>query len=119
MKKLTAILFLFICIVTQSQTLDTLKNNWNPSLVLSAGINQIAFSNWAQGGENSTAWSYLIDFHYDKIGTALVFKNQIKVTYGRSKIDSGEYKTTDNDLYIEDLASYNVGWAINPFFQML
>ena len=116
MKKIITIFLFLFTVILQGQPLDSLKNNWKPSLVLSAGINQIAFSNWVQGGENSTAWSYLIDFHYDKTGTALVFKNQIKVTYGRSKIGSGEYKTTDNDLYIEDLASYNVGWAVNPFF---
>jgi hypothetical protein len=116
MKKSVAFFMFFSTLITQGQSLDTLKNNWKPSLVLSAGINQIAFSNWAQGGENSTAWSYLIDFHYDKTGNDLVFKNQIKVTYGRSKTGAGEYKTTDNDLYMEDLASYNVGWAVNPFF---
>jgi len=116
MNKIVTIFIFFFTLIAQGQPLDTLKNNWKPSLVLSAGINQIVFSNWVQGGENSTAWSYLIDFHCDKTGTALVFKNQIKVTYGRSKIGSGEYKTTDNDLYIENLASYNVGWAVNPFF---
>ena len=85
-------------------------------MVLSAGINQIAFTNWVKGGENSTAWTFLVDFHLDKVEPVLTFKNQIKITYGRSKTGGDEYKTTDNDLYIEDLVSYNVGWVVSPFF---
>jgi hypothetical protein len=115
MKKLTAILLIFISIITQSQPLDTLKNNWKPSLVLSAGINQIAFNNWIKGGQNSVAWTFLGDFHYDKITNPLIIKNEVKVTYGRSKSGGDEDKTTDNDLFIEDLISYNFGWAASPF----
>jgi len=115
MKKLTAIILVLITFVTQAQPLDTLKNNWKPSLVLCAGINQIAFSNWVKGGENSTAWNFLEDFHYDKIDNPVTIKNQLKVTYGRSKTSGNESRTTDNDLYIENLLSYNVGWAVSPF----
>ena len=116
MKK--AILFLLIMTavsVNYGQVPDSLKNKWIPSFVISAGINQIAFTNWVKGGDNSIAWTFLGDFHYDLTGDVWSFKNSIKATYGRSKIGSSTYKTTDNDLYIEDVAIYNMGWAVSPF----
>lgn len=116
MKKTILTIVLFTSIFINAQSADTSKSSWTPSLVTSLGINQIAFSNWVKGGENSIAWTIIGDFHYDKICAAdWSFKNSVKATYGRSKIGGGAYRTTDNDLYIENVASYNLGWAVSPF----
>jgi len=116
MKKiLYFILFVFVT-NSFSQVPDSLKNKWIPGLVTNIGFNQIAFTNWVKGGENSIAWSILANFKYDNISDIWIYKNSIKGTYGRSKIGGGNYITTDNDLYIENLVSYNVGWAVSPFF---
>lgn len=116
MKRILLLLMVFSSLIINAQQADTTKSNWAPSLVTSLGINQIAFSNWVKGGENSIAWTIIGDFHYDKISASeWTFKNSIKATYGRSKIGSGTYRTTDNDLYIENVASYNMGWAVSPF----
>ena len=115
MKKRIAFLILIITITTLAQVPDSLKNKWIPSLVTSASISQIAFSNWVKGGDNSISWVFNEDFHLDNTSDIWSFKNSIKATYGRSKIGSETYRTTDNDLYIENVASYNVGWAVSPF----
>jgi hypothetical protein len=111
------LLFLFAALsFTYAQVPDSLKNKWIPSFVVSAGINQIAFTNWVKGGDNSIAWTFLGDLHYDYAGDVWSFKNSVKATYGRSKIGSSMYKTTDNDLYIENVVIYNLNWAVSPFF---
>ncbi|MCX6169555.1 MAG: DUF3078 domain-containing protein [Ignavibacteriales bacterium] len=115
MKKIIALLFLLSLETTFGQIPDSLKNKWIPTFVAGLGINQIAFSNWVKGGDNSIAWTLLGDLHYDKIGTPWTFKNSIKVTYGRSKIGSETYRTTDNDLYVENVAVRDVGWVVSPF----
>lgn len=114
-KVLLAVVFLLFVGTSYGQIPDSLKNRWIPTFVAGLGINQIAFSNWVKGGDNSIAWTLLGDFHYDRIGTPWTFKNSIKATYGRSKIGSGTYRTTDNDLYIENVAVYDVAWAVSPF----
>lgn len=116
MKKI--LYFILFVFVTNSfaQVPDSLKNKWIPGLVTNIGFNQIAFTNWVKGGENSIAWSILVNFKYDNISDIWTYKNSIKGTYGRSKIGGGNYITTDNDLYVENLVSYNVGWAVSPFF---
>ena len=115
-KYLTIILFAFMATAVSAQTPDSLKNIWEPSLTVGLGLNQAAFSNWVKGGENSIAWSVFEDFKLNLDGDVWSFKNQIKAAYGRAKIGSETYKTTDNDFYMEDVASYNVGWAVSPFF---
>jgi hypothetical protein len=115
MKKAILLLLFVSAPLIFGQVPDSLKNKWIPSFVISAGINQIAFTNWVKGGDNSISWSFLGDFHYDLTGDVWSFKNSIKATYGRSKIGSSLYKTTDNDLYIENVAIYNLGWAVSPF----
>ena len=115
MKK-NLLFFLFLCASTiMAQTPDSLKNVWLPSLVTGFGINQTAFTNWVKGGENSIAWSLYGNFTLNRESDMWSFKNQIKASYGRAKIGSETYKTTDNDFYMEDVASYNVGWEISPF----
>jgi hypothetical protein len=115
MKKIFVTLFFFYVGLTFGQIPDSLKDKWIPSFVAGLGINQIAFSNWVKGGENSTSWTVLGDVHYDRTGTPWTFKNSIKVTYGRSKIGFGSYRTTDNDLYIENVVVRDVGWVVSPF----
>ena len=116
MKK-NLLLFLVLSVSTIiAQTPDSLKNKWLPSLQTGLGINQTAFTNWVKGGENSIAWSLYGNFKLNRESDFWSFKNQIKASYGRAKIGSETYKTTDNDFYMEDIASYNVGWAVSPFF---
>ena len=110
---LVAVLWLYT--TSFAQTPDSLKNKWIPSLTTGLGINQVAFSNWVKGGENSIAWSLYGDFHLNRETDTWSFRNQIKASYGRAKVGSETYKTTDNDLYMEDVAIYNVGWAVSPF----
>ena len=117
MKKIIlAVLFVSIANISGAQPDSSKTKKWIPSFVVGVGINQIAFSNWVKGGDNSISWTFLGNFHLDKVDTPWTYKNQIKGTYGRSKIGSGIYKTTDNDLYIENVLSYNVGWAVSPYF---
>lgn len=110
------ILFLAITSLSFAQTPDSLKNKWIPALTTSLGINQISFTNWVKGGDNSIAWSLLGDFKLNRESDLWIFKNQIKAAYGRAKIGDDSYRTTDNDLYIENVAVYNLGWAVSPFF---
>lgn len=116
MKRTSVLVLLLTFTSLLAQTPDSLRNKWTPSFITSLGINQIAFNNWVKGGENSIAWSLAGDFKVNKESETWTFKNQIKAAYGRAKIGDASYRTTDNDLYIENVGVYNVGWAVSPFF---
>ncbi|AFN74138.1 hypothetical protein MROS_0897 [Melioribacter roseus P3M-2] len=112
----TVIIYLFSLGLILAQTPDSLKGKWIPGLTTGLGINQVAFNNWVKGGENSIAWTLYGDFKLKYGADKWNFKHQLKAVYGRAKIGEATYKTTENDLFMEDVLSYKAGWAVDPFF---
>ncbi len=89
---------------------------WIPTMVTALNLSQIAFSNWTQGGSNALAWTVTANVGYNYKGKTWGLVNHLRASYGRSKLGSQGAITTDNDLLLEDVLTYNVGWATNPFF---
>jgi hypothetical protein len=114
MKK-PVVTFFLISSILFAQSTDSLKGKWIPSLTTGLAISQIAFSNWVKGGENSIAWTLNGNFSINRDSKPWIFKNQVKAQYGRAKIGDATYRTTVNDLYIENIGSYDLGWAVSPF----
>ncbi|HET55483.1 MAG TPA: DUF3078 domain-containing protein [Ignavibacteria bacterium] len=94
---------------------DTTLNRWVPGVVAGLNISQIAFSNWTQGGENSLAWTITGKFNAMYKTEKWEFKNELKAVYGQTKIASDGVKVTDNELFMETVYSYNIGWIVDPF----
>ena len=111
---LITILFYANIFAEETET-DTLYYVWIPSLVTSANLSQVAFSNWTKGGENSIAWTALTDFGLDRRGELWTLRNQFKAAYGRTKLGGGNFRTNENELYLENVLSYNIGWEIDPY----
>lgn len=85
-------------------------------MVTALNVSQIAFSNWTQGGSNAMAWTATANVGYNYIGRTWGLQNHLRVAYGRTKLGSQGSITTDNGLLLENVLTYNVGWAIKPFF---
>lgn len=113
--KIVLIILLFTS-VNFSQETDSTLNKWIPSAVAGFNISQLALSNWSQGGENSLTWTLTGDISYNYKSEDIEFKNNLKLAYGRTKLGSDDFKTNDNDLYLESVISKNVGWAVSPYF---
>jgi len=94
---------------------DTTLNRWMPGVVAGLNISQIAFSNWTQGGENSLTWTITGKFNAMYKTEKWEFKNELKAVYGQTKIASDGVKVTDNELFMETVFSYNIGWVVDPF----
>ncbi len=107
------LLITFINILPQ----DSIKTStWTFSGVTGLNITQIALNNWTSGGDNAIAW--IISGNFGAIYKSGNWKldNNLKLAYGRTKLGSDEYRTNDNEFYLEDILSYDVKWAVSPFF---
>lgn len=104
---------LFSSSFAQTQNDDMYK--WMPSLVTGIGISQVQFENWAQGGENTFAYSFLITFELKYKTELWRFKNYLKTSYGRTKLGDADFRTTENEIYLEDVISYNAGFVVDPY----
>lgn len=115
--KLLRILFLLIIPTTLCTQTDSLpKSPWSTSAVAGLNISQIALSNWTQGGDNSLAWTFYskLDVLYSSDPWGL--KNNLKLAFGRTKLGTADFRTNDNEIYLESVLSYDLQWVVNPYF---
>ncbi len=94
---------------------DTLLNTWIPQGVSGLNVSQIAFSDWSQGGDNSITYSIFGIFGLNYYTETWGLKNNLKLTYGQTKIGETDFKTNDNEFYLETIFSLKFGWAVDPY----
>jgi hypothetical protein len=95
---------------------DSIPPSWNYSAVTSFNINQVSLTNWAQGGDNLFAWTIIGNFGAEYKGDKWISKNNMKLAFGRTKQGDADFRTNDNEFYLENLLAYNVGWKVDPYF---
>lgn len=115
MKKILIAFILFTSITMFAQPDSLLHQGWNPSGVTGLNLSQVAFSNWSQGGENALAFSLFGNFGAIYFDKPWRLDNNLKLTFGRTKLGDNDYRTTDNEFYLENVLSYDLGWAVSPY----
>jgi len=118
MKNLLMMVFaiLIFSAASFSQQDTIILNKWVPKAVAGLNLSQISLSNWTQGGEDALSWSLFSNGSLYYRSEIWHFKNDLKLAYGRTKLGSSDYRTNDNELYLESVVSRNIGWAIEPYF---
>lgn len=114
--KILIIIVLFVSSFSYSKPADSTKYQWLPNLVGGLNFSQIAFSNWTKGGENSITWSLNGDFDLVYNNEVISFKTKLKSIYGRTKLDKYDFRTNENEVYLDQVVSYHVNWKVDPFF---
>jgi hypothetical protein len=95
---------------------DTMKvEGWKVSAVVGAGLSQAAFSNWAQGGENSFAYTLSGLVNGTLHGDRTRWSNTLSLRYGQAKIGSDEAKKTDDEIYFESIFVYRAWEPFHPY----
>ncbi|MBR9974486.1 MAG: DUF3078 domain-containing protein [Bacteroidetes bacterium] len=92
-----------------------LPDGWNKTLVAGLNLNQVSLHNWTQGGENTLAWTFLTNGFFAYKQPDWIWKNVLKITYGRTKLGDAEYEKTEDELFWESLHSRDIGWKIDPY----
>lgn len=120
MKKLFLLLFTFsIVSFTTAQEADSTLNKWNPSLLASLNLSQIAFQDWVKGGESAFSFTIGADWVMDYKASNWTFKNQLKGEWGQSKTGYDIKKITVNNVFNETVYYYDPGWLFVPYVSNL
>ena len=114
MKKFYFIILLFMVTKINPQV-DSTDRMWTYSLATGINLSQITLSNWAQGGDNAISWVFNINGNANYKYLPWNLKNSLKLAYGRTKLGSNDYRTNDNEFYLETVLSYSIGWIIDPY----
>ncbi len=115
---LIILLFTFSSIAfSQDAKKDSIPlNTWVPTSVIGLNISQIALSNWTQGGDNAITWTFTLNGSLRYYSEGWKFRNNLTAAYGRTKLGSQDFRTNDNELYLESVLSKKIDWAVDPYF---
>lgn len=107
--------FFLLTTISFSQIDSLPLSNWTYSGVAGLNLSQIALDNWTQGGDNALAFTLLGNFGAKYVDSPWTFKNNLKLAFGRTKLGEDEFRTNDNEFYLESILSHSLGWAVEPY----
>lgn len=114
MKKII-LLFLLFTLVKYFAQVDSTDRKWTYTAAAGVNLSQIALNNWVQGGDNAISWTLVANGSVNYKYLPWNLENTLRLSYGRTKLGSSDYKTNDNELYFGTVLSYNIGWVVNPY----
>lgn len=117
-KALLIIVLLFSTIIfaqEKDKKKEIPQRTWIPKGVAGLNISQISLSNWTQGGEDALAFVAYGNFGLDYFDKPWGFVNTLKLAVGKTKLGDQDYRTSDNEIFMENLVSYEAGWFAKPY----
>ncbi len=115
------VIFFLLSTITTAVEQDSTLNKWEPKLFSELNLSQIAFSNWAKGGESS--FSFTLKFNWEmqyKSSNNWIFSNKFFAEAGRTKINPGILKTTANEMFNVTILKFNISNRYeSPFVSFL
>ncbi len=117
MKKLISLLLLLIASVL-SQEKTAIDTTWQKEAVGSFSFSQAHFDNWATGGENTFAHQFDLGGKLVYNSDKYIWTNTGKIAFGNSKIGVAETKKTIDELRIESIVTYLLGFIAEPYLSL-
>ncbi len=88
---------------------------WQKETTASLNLTQSTFDNYAQGGENSTAWQFRIGLKFVNDREKYNWANTGKLEYGRNKTGEDEFKKSVDELKFESVFTLKMSKYVNPY----
>jgi len=93
----------------------SVDTSWKHSIIISANITQISFTDWAQGGDNALAYALFLEGKSTYAVEVIEWMNSYKFGYGQARLGSQGIRKTDDRIDLESVLTYKIGTFINPF----
>lgn len=98
--------------VMRVQAADT---SWKHTGVAGLSATQVAFTHWAQGGENAVAWTMRLEGKSELTVPRWDWTNTYKFAYGQTKLGAKAIRKTDDQIDVGTVLSYRSGRAVNSY----
>lgn len=115
---LAAILLMLLVAVPGSAQTDTAKApvyGWKHAVVGTLTATQVAFTDWAQGGENALAWGLGLDGKSTNVQEHTNWDNSYKFGFGQTRLGDQGIRKTDDRIDLESMLTYKLGGQFNPY----
>ena len=91
------------------------KYGWQKEATATLNLTQSTFDNYRQGGENSTAWQFLLGLKFNNDQEHFNWANTGKFEYGQTKTGEDDFKKSVDEIKRESVFTYKIWKTINPF----
>lgn len=91
------------------------ERGWKHTLVSGLNLTQVSYKNWAQGGENSLAYSLSLDGKSTLTGEATLWENQYRFAYGQTRLGDKGLRKTDDVIDLASVFTYLITEKVNPY----
>jgi len=118
MNRLPLMFLIVFGIATASAQQDTAKApvyGWQHSIVSALNLTQVAFTDWAAGGENALAWKLSLDGKSVQDKEKTNWANSYKFAFGQTRVGDQGIRKTDDEISLESVITYKLGIHINPY----
>ncbi len=88
---------------------------WQKEMVGGLNLTQTSFDNWAQGGENSLAWQFFLNFKFVNDQEKTNWSNSGKFGYGSTKTGDEDYRKSIDEIKLESVLTYKLNVHVNPY----
>lgn len=88
---------------------------WKNSLVTALTLTQVAFTDWAQGGENALSYSFSADGKSVNDQQLTNWTNLYKFAFGQTRLGNQGLRKTDDIIDLSTVLTYKVGEYVNPY----
>ncbi|MEN8194269.1 MAG: DUF3078 domain-containing protein [Bacteroidota bacterium] len=121
MKQVIFIILSFILInELYAEEPDSTLNKWVPKLKVELNLSQIAFKDWAKGGESSFSFTGIVNWKMKYKSENWSFENEFHAAAGRSKVEPDILKTTANEMYNLSVLRFDIDESYqSPFISLL
>jgi hypothetical protein len=108
MNKYFTVLTFFVLSALSGISQTTNDTIWKKGLFVSANINQVSFSNWAAGGENSVAINGFLNSYANYKKDNVIWDNNLDLSYGLNQIGDDVLKKNEDRIEYTSKLGYAV-----------
>lgn len=88
---------------------------WKHSVVSGLNLTQVAFKDWAQGGENAFSYAVSINGRSMREDPTSLWTNTYKLAFGQARLGIQGLRKTDDKIDLESVISYKLRTFVDPY----
>ena len=88
---------------------------WKHSVVGALTFTQVSYTDWAQGGQNSLAYTVTLDGKTDRSDEKTDWSNTYKFAFGQTRLGDQGLRKTDDKIDFQTVFTYKLGTHVNPY----
>lgn len=115
MKTLFRTIILITPLIVHAQDVTAPVYGWKHGMVAGLTLTQVAYTDWAQGGENALAFTFTADGKSADDELISNWTNSYKFAFGQTRLGNQGLRKTDDIIDLSSVFTYKVGTYINPY----